>query len=188
MNQTKRRIFEKTMELFAKKGYDATSIEEITASVGVAKGTFYYHFETKEKLFSFLVKESVRLFSNSTIAKASKAKTLSEKVKAIILVQVKIVIKYENFIRMIASEMWGDEPRNIICREEARKYINTIEKIIVQAGEQEGKQIENSKMLADQIFGLLCSSLMYKLRDENEDKQILKLEMEYHVLKYIKLD
>ena len=43
MNKTKRKIFETSMELFAKKGYEATSIEEITSIVGVAKGTLYYH-------------------------------------------------------------------------------------------------------------------------------------------------
>ena len=48
MNKTKRKIFETSMKLFAEKGYDATSIEEITATVGVAKGTLYYHFSSKE--------------------------------------------------------------------------------------------------------------------------------------------
>ena len=47
MNKTKRKIFETSMELFAKKGYEATSIEEITSVVGVAKGTLYYHFASK---------------------------------------------------------------------------------------------------------------------------------------------
>lgn len=32
MNKTKRKIFETSMKLFAEKGYDATSIEEITAT------------------------------------------------------------------------------------------------------------------------------------------------------------
>ncbi len=40
------------MKLFAgEKGYDATSIEEITATVGVAKGTLYYHFSSKKKRY-----------------------------------------------------------------------------------------------------------------------------------------
>ena len=30
MNKTKRKIFETSMKLFAEKGYDATSIEDIT--------------------------------------------------------------------------------------------------------------------------------------------------------------
>ena len=57
MNKTKRKIFETSMKLFAEKGYDATSIEEITATVGVAKGTLYYHFSSKEEIFNFLVEK-----------------------------------------------------------------------------------------------------------------------------------
>ena len=48
MNKTKRKIFETSMKLFAQKGYDATSIEDITATVGVDKGTLYCHFSSKE--------------------------------------------------------------------------------------------------------------------------------------------
>ena len=53
MNKTKRKIFETSMKLFAEKGYEATSIEEITATVGVAKGTLYYHFQAKKKYLIF---------------------------------------------------------------------------------------------------------------------------------------
>ena len=52
MNKTKRKIFETSMKLFAEKGYDATSIEDITATVGVAKGTLYYHL-AKRKFLTF---------------------------------------------------------------------------------------------------------------------------------------
>ena len=54
MNKTKRKIFETSMKLFADKGYDATSIEEITATVGVAKGTLYYHFSSKEEIYELI--------------------------------------------------------------------------------------------------------------------------------------
>ena len=53
MNKTKRKIFETSMKLFAEKGYDATSIEDITATVGVAKERLYYHFLVKKKYLIF---------------------------------------------------------------------------------------------------------------------------------------
>ena len=72
MNKTKRKIFETSMKLFAEKGYDATSIEEITANVGVAKGTLYYHFSSKEEIFQFLIEEGVKLLKNSVEIKTEK--------------------------------------------------------------------------------------------------------------------
>ena len=72
MNKTKRKIFETSMKLFAKKGYDATSVEDITATVGVAKGTLYYHFSSKEEIFNFLVIEGIKLLQNSVDIKTEK--------------------------------------------------------------------------------------------------------------------
>ena len=50
MNRTKRKIFQTAVELFAKKGYENTGIEEITAVAGFAKGSLYYHFKSKQDL------------------------------------------------------------------------------------------------------------------------------------------
>jgi len=69
MNKTKRKIFETSMKLFAEKGYDATSIEEITATVGVAKGTLYYHFASKEEIFNFLIEEGIKLLQNHNVVR-----------------------------------------------------------------------------------------------------------------------
>ena len=101
MNKTKRKIFETSMRLFAEKGYDATSIEEITATVGVAKGTLYYHFSSKEEIFNFLVDEGMKLLKNSIEIKTSKCNTTKEKLKAIILIQIKGIVKYENMLSKI---------------------------------------------------------------------------------------
>ena len=79
MNKTKRKIFETSMELFAKKGYDATSVEEITSVVGVAKGTLYYHFSSKEEIFNFLVEEGIKLLKNSIEIKTQKCDNYIDK-------------------------------------------------------------------------------------------------------------
>src|SRR5436190_15162676 len=48
--ETKERIFKTALQLFAKKGYVNTRVEEITAAADVAKGTFFNYFPTKEHL------------------------------------------------------------------------------------------------------------------------------------------
>ena len=130
MNKTKRKIFETSMELFAKKGYEATSIEEITSVVGVAKGTLYYHFSTKEEFFYFLEEEGMKLLKNSIDIKTSNLENSIDKLKAIILIQIKVIKKYENFISILLSQIWGQEPRNKKCREYVFEYISMIEEIV----------------------------------------------------------
>lgn len=46
----KNKIKQTSILLFEKKGFTETSIQDIVEEVGVTKGTFYYHFSSKEQL------------------------------------------------------------------------------------------------------------------------------------------
>ena len=168
MNKTKRKIFETSMSLFAQKGYEATSIEEITSVVGVAKGTLYYHFSSKEEIFNFLVEEGMNLLKNSISIKTSKVDNVVDKLKAIILIQIKILIKYEDFITILLSQIWGKEPRNVACKNYVFDYINIIEKIIQDGIDNGELNNVDPQVLASSIFGFTCSSLLYKIKTEKE--------------------
>jgi len=155
MNRTKRKIFETSMNLFASKGYDATSIEEITSIVGVAKGTLYYHFSSKEEIFNFLVEEGMKLLKNSIAIKISNCNTLAGKLKAILLIQIKIMTKYEDFMTIVLSQVLGKDSRNLTCRKYVFEYIDVIENIIqdsINNKEAPNSKIDDPKILASGLF------------------------------------
>lgn len=54
---TRRKISEAARNLFIQKGYKATSIEDIVAATDSSKGNIYYHFQSKEGLFLYLINE-----------------------------------------------------------------------------------------------------------------------------------
>lgn len=168
MNKTKRKIFEASMKLFAEKGYDATSVEEITATVGVAKGTLYYHFSSKEEIFEFLIEEGVKLLKNSIDIKTENLQNSIDKIKAIVLIQLKVLVKYEDFMTIVLSEIWGSSTRSVICKKYIFEYIEMVENI-VKEGIKKGEIIEgDSNVIASGIFGFTSSSLIYKMRKEKE--------------------
>lgn len=47
---TRARIQEIALELFAERGYDHTSLREIADRLGVTKAALYYHFQSKEEI------------------------------------------------------------------------------------------------------------------------------------------
>lgn len=188
MNKTKRKIFETSMKLFAEKGYDATSIEEITATVGVAKGTLYYHFSSKEEIFNFLVEEGMKLLQNSIDIKTAKYEHYIDKIKAIVLIQIKIVMKYEDLITILLSQFWGNEARNQKCKNHIYRYITKIEGIVKEGIEKGEIKKGNPKVIASEIYGLICSTLVYKLRNEEEfDIMNLYKEFENTVIEGLKI-
>ena len=129
MNKTKRKIFETSMKLFAEKGYDATSIEEITATVGVAKGTLYYHFSSKEEIFNFLVEEGIKLLQNSIDIKTDlnfKLNVIKEcEIKLIESVNETETKNKESFSIIIYYAKVGDTLWNI-----AKRFGSTVDEIV----------------------------------------------------------
>ncbi|QFT30239.1 TetR/AcrR family transcriptional regulator [Roseibium porphyridii] len=58
---TRRAILAAAERVIGSKGYNDASIGHITSEAGVAQGTFYIYFSTKEQVFSELVLEMGRL-------------------------------------------------------------------------------------------------------------------------------
>jgi AcrR family transcriptional regulator len=69
----KESILTSAARLFAKFGPKKTTIDDIAASAGIAKGTIYYYFNDKEEIFARVIKgESDQLFQRlSQAAKES---------------------------------------------------------------------------------------------------------------------
>ena len=165
-----------TSRYIAEKGYDATSIEDITATVGVAKGTLYYHFSSKEEIFNFLIEEGIKLLQNSVDIKTAKRANYIDKIKAIVLIQIKIVAKYEDIITIILGQFWGNEERHKKCQNLVYEYIGQIEKIVQQGIEKGEIKKGDTRAIASEIYGLICSTLVFKKREEMD---IMKLYQEY---------
>ncbi|MBO8202650.1 TetR/AcrR family transcriptional regulator [Streptomyces smyrnaeus] len=56
---TRQRIQDVALELFAERGYEKTSLREIAEQLGVTKAALYYHFKTKEDLLTSLFEDMV---------------------------------------------------------------------------------------------------------------------------------
>jgi TetR/AcrR family transcriptional repressor of nem operon len=48
--ETRGKLLEAARDVIRTKGYTATTVDDICAAAGVTKGSFFHHFETKERL------------------------------------------------------------------------------------------------------------------------------------------
>lgn len=53
--ERKNEILDVAEELFAQKGYDNASTNDIISKIGIARGTLYHHFDSKEEILDALV-------------------------------------------------------------------------------------------------------------------------------------
>ncbi len=63
-------LLDAALELFVEKGFAATRSEEVAARAGVAKGTLYRYYPSKDELFKAMVRENL---SEHIVASAAQA-------------------------------------------------------------------------------------------------------------------
>jgi len=48
-------ILDAAQDLFARQGYEATTINDLLQAVKLSKGAFYYHFRSKEEVLDAMI-------------------------------------------------------------------------------------------------------------------------------------
>lgn len=72
---TKELILDAAEELFLTKGFDQTSMSDIQEKTGIARGTLYYHFESKEKIMDGVIaRESEKIVGQTQEIAQDKSK------------------------------------------------------------------------------------------------------------------
>ncbi|WP_324825823.1 TetR/AcrR family transcriptional regulator [Sinanaerobacter sp. ZZT-01] len=73
-------ILDAADELFGKKGFDGTSTNDILDIVGIARGTLYYHFKSKEEILDALIERyNEQLIKNAKKAASDKSLSVNER-------------------------------------------------------------------------------------------------------------
>ncbi len=61
---TRERLVRAALDLFTSQGYHASTTPQLAARAGIAEGTIYRHFDSKEQLLNEIYRAAVRLFTH----------------------------------------------------------------------------------------------------------------------------
>jgi AcrR family transcriptional regulator len=162
MNKTKNLIFESAINTFSESGYRGSTMDDIAANAGLAKGTLYYHFSSKEEIFNFIVEEGLQILQNQVIEVQDMNIGPIEKLIKICRIQLTFLYGYTNFFKVVMSQLWGNENRQDELRQKIKGYINEIEINIKIAMENGQIKKGDTELISFQFFGSLCSSAIYE--------------------------
>ena len=70
---TKEKIFDVSLDLFSKKGYDSVSLREIAEEVGIRKSSIYSHYSSKEAILMDIFNYLRNLFEYDELHMGSEA-------------------------------------------------------------------------------------------------------------------
>jgi TetR/AcrR family transcriptional regulator len=174
MNKTKKVIFEAAIKSFSRRGYHKTTMDEIAETAGVAKGTLYYHFKSKEEIFTFIIDEGVKVIENEIKDRTDYLDNPVDRLRMVCQVQLELVIKYLEFFKTVFSQIWGDEERQNQLRGVVVRYYKLIEGYIREAADEGIVAKTNIEIIAFNFFGVMSSTVAYSLmhRDMDVDELI----------------
>ncbi|KAJ50812.1 AcrR family transcriptional regulator [Clostridium tetanomorphum] len=167
MNKTKGTIFESAIKVFSIYGYDGATMDEIASQAGVAKGTLYYHFKSKEEIFKYIIQRGMDLIKQRVDEVVKEKDNSIEKLKAVCKVQLSMVYENRDFFKVIMSQLWGQELRQLQLRENIQQFIQDIESYLQEAIKDGFIRKGEKSFMAYSMFGMLCSAAVYELINEN---------------------
>lgn len=85
-DERRNEILDTADELFAQKGFDGTSTNDILEKVGIARGTLYYHFKSKEEILDSLIERyNVRLLCAAQEVASDKSIPIVERIIRVVM-------------------------------------------------------------------------------------------------------
>lgn len=120
-------ILKAAAEVFSKKGFTQTQVDEIADLVGLGKGTIYRYFKNKESLFFSTVRRGSENLKASVLEAMAKEKQPIEKIKKAIEAYLKFFEKQPALIRIF---MYGQsEFQKKLLNEYLRSHFEHVNEI-----------------------------------------------------------
>lgn len=121
-------ILDAADELFGSKGFDGTSTNDILSKVGIARGTLYYHFKSKEDIMNALIdRYNVTLTGAAQQIAADKNIPVIERILRVVMALN--ISSGEGSSREIMEHI--HRPQNALMHQKIQKaIINSVPKIL----------------------------------------------------------
>jgi len=180
-------VLTKAMNLFWRKGYSATSVQDLVNHLGINRGSLYDTFGNKEQLFN----ESLALYKNSTIEGITQLFESHSKVKdgfaELFDVSIREVMKDKEFkgcffVNTTTELIPNDEKIHKVFKSIKRDFENLFYKFL-KRGKDSGelKTDHDLKSLASMIFilynGMKVVSKINPKKDELKNSIALAMTL-----------
>lgn len=110
-------LLDTALALFLDHGYERTSVEQVTTTVGVAKGTFYHYFTTKQELLEQLVERFTEdLFGEVEAALAASGGSATEQLRNLTTAASRVKLGRKQETLMLTRPLFTEENQPLLHR------------------------------------------------------------------------
>ena len=184
-------ILDNAQSLFYTKGYDNTSVRDVIDAIGIAKGTFYHHFNSKEDVLDALIQ---RLLDQSLLILepilVDEELTALEKLHKFFDEISNFKMENEAFIRTLLPIWYADS--NVLMREKMKQQSTNMfgplySQIVQQGVDERAFSVEYPEVMGNVFFQtmyFMSESLAKLLINAEEEQKFSWDEVKYKTEAY----
>lgn len=191
---TKERIFGVSIDLFAQKGFNETSMREIAENVGIKKASMYSHYKSKDEIidcvFQYFKRELVKM-RPPEVRNLEKINKLTHEIfrqRANLTLNLFKDPKMEKIFRILLNEQFRDERAKIIVLQYLIREPYSFSRTVLEVMSNKGiiKEIDPEiKAMEFQytIFSLFMEYLLLKSDnlDTSKIEELIEKHLDYFV-------
>ena len=174
----RKHILEAAADLFSRNSYHEVMVEDVAKMIGVAKGTVYNYFTSKEELYFSIMSQRMENLIISLTEKIQKEHNSVDSLRSFILHVYMFMMKYQNFFLMYKKESlnsysdYCDQLRNL--EEQLRQQLLRI----IRSGIKETVFRDvNEEFTANSILGSIYATAERGIgRQLDEDQKKIEWE------------
>ena len=164
-------ILSAAVRVFSTRGYRETLVDEIAHEAGVAKGTLYLYFQSKEEMYLEAFRENIEQLHALSVARMDEASSTWDKIKALVAVRLELGETHKDFLRIYLAEFAGSFTGQGEWYERLRSLVRRDSDLLkgvflkgIKNGEVRALPVEQLVATFQYVMGGLMASRVVKLR------------------------
>lgn len=174
--ERKNEILDVAERLFRTKGFDSTSTTDILNEIGIARGTLYYHFKSKEEILDAMIDRMTnRLIEKAEAIAARKEISVLQRLTMMMLA---LNVSDSNFHQELLEQV--HKPQNALMHQKMERSllagINPMITALIKEGIEQGIcQTDYPEEVAEMTF-LYANTVFDDLMEHSEEERLKKID------------
>jgi len=150
----RQRLLAASLRLFREQGYDETKVSQITREAGVAKGTFFNYFPSKEQVLLALGEQMLGRVGNIAVSELVQGHTARTKIKAMFHALSAGLEADRELVRAMVYR--GLRLPDLIGNKRAKLDFRAMLALLIEQGKREGEVAPqaDASFIADTLYML----------------------------------
>jgi AcrR family transcriptional regulator len=172
--------------VFSELGFYSATVDQIAERAGVAKGTVYLYFRSKQELYFAIVEHDLEELYTETVEQMAKGETAFDRIRAYIRVRCEFAESRHDFLRLLATESGTSVSGNerikqligVTYPERSRMLLKNVLQEAISRGEMRQMQVDAAaRLVYDLSFGMVRRRLTTNRDLELEDELNMMIDV-----------